>query len=306
MCNLPLQQSAYTNKYLVPESHGPEESRHGEGGKLTVCIAAICDKSKALVLASDCMITSDGLLLNFEHPCKKMSLLAGCVALTAGDALAYTELFDMANTEVEKLKAPTVAEVVARLKGCYQTIRRIEITERILIPSGFDDITSFHMAQNSLVRELAINIQKKIETYDHGLAIIIAGITNGIAHIYEISNPGTSRCFDSLGFHVIGTGLPHAINALVSRGCNQETPLDETLMIVYEAKKMAERAPGVGSVFTDMGIMCNGKIYQLSRDKIDGELNSIYDKWRFGGDPTWTDDITSFLKGVFDDGKTDG
>lgn len=184
-----------TNKYLGSRTDPLEKSYWGRDGSMTVCIAAICDGGKALVLASDCMVTSPSLSLNFEHSCKKMSPLAGCVALTAGDALSYTELFDMANEAVGKLKNPSVTEVVSKLKECYQKIRKIEIAERILIPSGFDDIDSFHQIQNGLVKELAINTQKKIESYDHGLIIIIAGITNEMAHIYEVPNPGTSRCF---------------------------------------------------------------------------------------------------------------
>lgn len=273
---------------------------------MTVCIAAICDDGESLVLASDCMVTSPSLLLNFEHNCKKMSQLAGCIALTAGDALAYSELFGMANKEIEKLKSPSVEEVVVKLKECYQTIRMIEIEERILIPSGFKNIHHFHERQNILLKEIVVGLQKRIETYDHGLSIIIAGMTDDVAHIHEVSNPGTSRCFDSIGFHVIGTGQPHAINALVSRGCNQETGLGDAIMMVYDAKRMAERAPGVGSGVTDMCIVHNGKIYPLLREKIDNELYRIYEsKWRYGGDSSWKDDMENFLKEVFDDGEKD-
>jgi 20S proteasome alpha/beta subunit len=149
-----------------------------------------------------------------------------------------------------------------------------------------------------LVPETAARIQAKIENYNHDLQIIIAGMVNGTAHIYEILNPGTSRCFDSIGFDVIGSGLPHAMNTLVARGCNQETPLEDALLIVYEAKKMAEKAPGVGANITDMCIIDSDDTYILSREKIDGELNSIYEKWRAGNDLVWKSDIRSFIEAV--------
>jgi hypothetical protein len=265
---------------------------------VTVCIASICKEGKALVLASDCMITSTSLSLNFEHAGKKMSPLSGCVALTAGDALAYTELFNLANIEVEKLKQPSVAEVVTKIKDCYQTIRKNEVVERILNPCGFSSIDDFYKIQRSLVPETAARIQAKIENYNHDLSIIIAGMANGNAHIYEVLNPGTSRCFDSIGFDVIGSGLPHAMNTLVGRSCNQETPLGEALLIVYEAKKMAEKAPGVGANITDMCIIDADDIYMLPRDKIDGELYSIYEKWRAGNDMTWKSEIQSFIEAI--------
>lgn len=111
--------------------------------------------------------------------------------------------------------------------------------------------------------------------------------------------------FYSIGFHVIGTGVPHAINALVSRGCNQETTLEEAILMVYEAKKMAERAPGVGSNITDMCLLTIENIYQFSRDMIDDKIGSIYEKWRFGSDQTWKEDMTSFLKETFRSDEVD-
>ncbi len=53
------------------------------------------------------------------------------------------------------------------------------------------------------------------------------------------------------------------MNTLVARGCNQETPLEDALLIVYEAKKMAEKAPGVGFTITDMCIIDADDIYIL-------------------------------------------
>ncbi|MCK4385992.1 MAG: hypothetical protein KAW52_06985 [candidate division Zixibacteria bacterium] len=264
---------------------------------MTICIGAICEQSSSLILATDSMLTNEGLSIQFEHPTKKMTSLSdSCIALTAGDALAHTELFNMVQDEITKLKAPSVLEIVDKIKECYQRIREKEIKEKILIPKGFNDFKDFYEAQRVLIPDVALTIQSQIERYDYGLEILVAGISGEVTHIYGISDPGTSKCLDAIGFHAIGSGLPHAVNTLIARGCYQGTALKEALLIVYEAKKMAEKAPGVGANITDMCIMDPQGITEFPHDKF-GELHKIYEKWA-RREPNWASDLDIFLKEI--------
>ena len=262
---------------------------------MTICIAAICEQGSNLILASDSMLTNEGLSIQFEHPTKKMTHLSGsCIALTAGDALAHTELFSMVQEEITKLKAPPVLVVVDKIKECYQRIRKNEIREKILNPRGFDNFEDFYQAQRILVTDVALTIQSQIDNYEYGLAILVGGISENIAHIYGISDPGTSKCFDAIGFHAIGSGLPHAINTLIARGCHQDISIEEGLLIVYEAKKMAEKAPGVGTTITDICIMNSRGITDFPRDKI-SELHKTYEAW-VRKEPNWASTFEALLK----------
>jgi len=262
---------------------------------MTICIAAICEQGSSLILTTDSMVTNEGLSIQFEHPTRKMTdLSSSCIALTAGDALAHTELFNMVQEKITKLKAPSVLEIVGKIKGSYQYIREREIKEKILIPRGFNDFRDFYKTQSALVPDIALSIQSQIDRYDYGVEILVAGISQNIAHIYGISDPGTSKCFDAIGFHAIGSGLPHAINTLIARGCYQGIALGEGLLIVYEAKKMAEKAPGVGANITDICIMNSQGITEFPRDKL-GELDKIYNKW-VRRESNWANDLDILLK----------
>jgi len=262
---------------------------------MTICIAAICDQGSSLVLATDSMVTNEWLSLQFEHPTRKITPLSErCVALTAGDALAHTELFNEVQDEIAQLKAPSVIEIVGKVKGCYQLIREKEIKERILNPRGFRNFKDFYEAQRVLVPDIALTIQSEIDRYDYGLEILIAGISGNTAHIYGVFDPGTSKCFDAVGFHAIGSGLPHAVNTLVARGCYPGTSSGECFLIVYEAKKMAEKAPGVGTNITDMCIMSPETIIEFPRDKLE-EVDTIYKKW-VQREPDWLNNVTTLLK----------
>ncbi len=264
---------------------------------MTICIAAICQQGSSLVLASDSMLTNAALSIQFEHPTKKMTRLAeSSVALTAGDALAHTELFDMVQVEIAGLKAPTVIAMVDKIKTCYQFIREREIAETILIPRGFRSFADFYRGHSILNPEIVFMIQSEIDRYDYGLHILVAGMSEGIAHIYGISDPGASNCFDAIGFNAIGSGLPHAINTLIARGCNQGVSLEECLLIVYEAKKMAEKAPGVGANITDICIMNPQGIADFPRDKVE-LLDEVYGKW-VRREPNWADDLDALLKEI--------
>jgi len=264
---------------------------------MTICIAAICEKGSSVVLATDSMLTNEALSIEFEHPTKKMTRLSdSCIALTAGDALAHTELFDIVREEIIKLKAPSAPEIVGKIKECYQRIRKREIKEKILNPRGFSDFEDFYKAQQVLNPDIVMTIQNQIDNYDYGLEILVAGRSGNTAHIYGISDPGTSKCFDAIGFHAIGSGQPHAINTLIARGCHQDTSLQEALLIVYEAKKIAEKAPGVGANITDICIMTPKGIIEFPRNKID-QLHEIYERW-LRRESNWASDLGALLKEI--------
>jgi len=134
---------------------------------MTVCIAAICEDNTHVVLATDTMVTNPAIPIEFEHPSKKMTPLAqNCVALTAGDALAHSELFAMARGHVNQFREPSVDQVVDTIKECYQKVRKNEVRERILLPRGFRDFAAFYEHQRLLMPEIAAGIQTEIDMYD--------------------------------------------------------------------------------------------------------------------------------------------
>lgn len=284
---------------LMPQSSvvniGYNQSSAEGRRPVTICITAICDGGKSVISASDSMITNRALSIQFEHPLRKVTHLSEkCIALTAGDALAHTELFGMVQSGISQLKSPSIQDIVEQIKECYQNIRKSKIKERILKPMGFGSFQEFYEAHRTLIPEIAMSIQGRIDNFDYDLDIIVAGAINSNAHIYGINDPGTSQCFDAIGFHAIGSGLPHALNTLIAREHHQGTTLEESLLIVYEAKKMAEKAPGVGSNRTDLGILNSEGWFQVPDDKL-SELGQIHSKWVIK-ESTWKTDAKSFLK----------
>jgi len=213
--------------------------------------------------------------------------------MTSGDALAHTELFGMVTGSLAALKRPDVFEIVDRIKECYKEVRHQEIRERVLGPRGFENLEQFYRAQNYLNSDVVFRIQAEIDRYDYGLSILLAGATEHGTHIYGVSDPGTSQCYDAIDFHAIGSGAPHALNSLIARGCHATKSLYETIMVVYEAKQVAEKAPGVG-ILTDMAIVTCEQMVPIPREEIE-RIKPIYEKW-LRHDVSWESDIVGLFE----------
>src|SRR3954462_5410766 len=112
---------------------------------MTVCIGVLCDNQRSVVLVADRMVTS-GLDIQFEHPVanKLTRLSRNCVALTSGNAFAYTELFDDVGGQTGNMISTPVEAFVECIKGSYQKLRHKQIVERALIPRGFSGFAEFY------------------------------------------------------------------------------------------------------------------------------------------------------------------
>ena len=74
---------------------------------MTICIAVACADRKAVVTASDRMLSAPFLTLEFDRPNAKTDRLSTtCVGLTAGDALVASDLFTGFEGLVNQLQAP--------------------------------------------------------------------------------------------------------------------------------------------------------------------------------------------------------
>ncbi len=197
------------------------------GEPVTICIVGICDvqdsiPKKAIAIA-DRMITAGDTEFEQEAFSKIDKLTGNCVAITAGSALAHTELFNATKAKFAGTPAPPISEIVGELKENYVRLRTIRAEERYFKPLGLT-VTHFLQNQRSLDSTLVLRLSRQLEEAEYGgrpgLQIVVAGIDTMGSHIHFIFDPGSSECFDAIGYCCIGSGERHAESSLIGNDYN--------------------------------------------------------------------------------------
>jgi len=92
---------------------------------MTVCIGAICENGSKIVVTADRMVTAEHLSIEFESQERKvLKLTNSCVTMTAGDALAHTEVFKHARSEINSSSISRISQVVEKLKEAFVEERK--------------------------------------------------------------------------------------------------------------------------------------------------------------------------------------
>jgi 20S proteasome alpha/beta subunit len=238
---------------------------------MTVIAAAICRKENAVVLAADraAVLQTDGGPLLYDTPGSKIHVLRSGVAVAVAggseDGLAI----------IRRIGGMGLAEIPAWIRGQRQD-RRAKYIEEI----SQNDIRARawlqHTQQDPLMRQL-------VEHYFLGsnnwhLSFLVAGVDEAGPHLWTVTEAGVDS-HDTVGFAAIGAGANKAEFSLGrwTRDADKELPL--AVYAAFEAKKDAERTPGVNDK-TDLVILRKGT-EPLSWE-VDGlePLEDVYGKMR--------------------------
>ena len=230
---------------------------------MTVCIAAICDEGRRIVVAADRMFTSPPPVnVEFETSEKKIEQLSpSCVALSAGNtAYAYEVIRDTVAMLGGNQKPP-ISQVAETIKDSYVKVRAAKVRETLLLPHlgpEFLKVEQIGVLLPNYLREqqqVFGNLLGVMNGFNLGAEIIIAGISEADGRrLAAIVHPGTVIWLDKLGYASVGSGANHATIRLALGGQTKISKLSDTAYRVMEAKKAAQVAPGVGEQ-TDIAIV---------------------------------------------------
>jgi 20S proteasome alpha/beta subunit len=218
-------------------------------------------------VSSDRMISVRTPNIEYEGPHPKTYNLAdNCLMLTAGNALFGLPLHKAVLREIDERETKSVLEIVTTIKNEYQTERKNKLSDLVCQRFGLS-LNEFYAAQQQLAQQILSALAQEILEFDLNLEVLVAGVDHDGAHIYRITNPGVELCFDSIGFHAVGSGEEHALANLIAREHNTDENSVDCLLHVVEAKKIGEKASGVGEK-TDLFVINSKGITRLEEDKV--------------------------------------
>ena len=220
---------------------------------MTVCIAAKCmDGTNPFIFClSDRMVTAGDI--QFQPPAPKViAVTSSIVVMTSDeDAALHAEILqDIAfDIHARVSKAPDQwldVEIVGELYLKHRGEAKRRRAERdILFPLGLTS-ESFVAQQQSMADSFIRQVSADLVNYQlPRMSVIICGVDTKGHHIYVVHD-NDMGCYDAIGFASIGIGARHANSQFMFQGHTPASPMAETMLLAYVAKKRAEVAPGVG------------------------------------------------------------
>lgn len=132
------------------------------------------------------------------------------------------------------------------------------------------------LGKEKLPSDLFHDALQKIAAIDLKADLIVAGFVQGAQEIYICSSDG--KAAPVMEFAVIGEGEYLAEAALLRRGQNDVTSLEETLYNVYEAKRQAEAVGSVGKL-TSIRVLSEDGEHKLVSSKTRTQLRKLYTEY---------------------------
>jgi hypothetical protein len=251
---------------------------------MTVCIAAVCESGKKIVVATDRMLTFTAPVnVEFETDEQKIEELASnCIVLASGNTAFATEILDNVRKNVGAVRPQNIAEIAQSIKDTYISVRTTKIEDTVVKALLGRDYARFSERGASLPNYL----QTQSNTYQQIVALtqqynlvvdfIIAGLDDLGGHVSVVTNPGTLLSLDKMGYGAIGSGGMHATIHLSLNGQSKRKAFLETLYDVYVAKRISEVAPGVGTA-TDLAVIESTGVWHCT-EPVMIALKKVYDE----------------------------
>jgi ATP-dependent protease HslVU (ClpYQ) peptidase subunit len=234
---------------------------------MTVCIAAICESGKKIVVATDRMLTiAFPVNLEFESDEPKIKeLSSNCLALASGSTAYAAQILDNSYKKFGGTQALTIDQASEIVRAEYVALRMSKTDETIVNATLGGDyqrylqrggtLPDYLQRQAQVFQQLAMLVQQ----FNLSTDVMLALVDDVEAHISMVTHPGTIFSLDKVGYGAIGSGGMHATIHLSLGGQSRRRSFVETLYEVYAAKKVSEVAPGVGQA-TDLAIVESKKI----------------------------------------------
>jgi len=246
---------------------------------MTLCIAALADDRKALVMAADRMISLP--FIESELDVSKILPIAEnwWVMIAANNLPNIFPVVDRIINSWQPQTSDSIESVVEIVTTSYREEWRTHAEVEWLLPHGFDWQTFLAYGKIWLPEYTFRQIDDGLSKYNLGVTLMVCGFDKAEkGHIFTVENPGVASRKDIPGFHAIGSGFYGAEYMMYYRELGYSFPVAEWLYYIYEAKAFGEMAGAVGWE-TELLVARPGKhLEKLDNDGFNKTLDRIWMK----------------------------
>jgi len=212
---------------------------------MTVCIAALADLGRSMVMACDSMLsageyTGDAIAdkmypLSSQFQWWAMVSGGGVIHMPTVISAIVHKLFSLS------VSTNTAENVQRWVAEAYQDVRSRHAEDMILSPLKIT-LEDFKSKKKWNPR-----IVEKLTAVELGCQLLVAGFDfSGEGCIFSVQDPGTVWDYGTVGWASVGNGYRNAEASLMYHSVNYKMELPLVLYHTCEAKFMAESAEGVG------------------------------------------------------------
>jgi hypothetical protein len=224
---------------------------------MTICIAAICEAGHTIILAADRELGNTFTSAEFDG--KWLHLYDQWSIGISGTVHHATDVVSAGRRLKNELESTANFDVQNSIMKAYRQARMAKAEARFLGNRGWSMSEFKTIGSTKITPETYATIDAQIAMYNFDTDLLIAGFGKGDAgpSIMSVTNPGVCNEHSKIGFWCVGSGATASQMSLFSREYSWHFSAEKAAYYVYEAKKAAERAAGVG-LSTDLLLIRRG------------------------------------------------
>jgi 20S proteasome alpha/beta subunit len=247
---------------------------------MTVCVAALCDDRKGIVIAADKMIGL-GTIESEADIHKIFKIHENWWVMLAGDDISSAfDIIDHAKQKLAQVQSIDIDAAVRAVVQSYGEKRSSEAEAIHLIPRGLTlEQLNSPASANAIPDTLRVELREKISSHYLGVCLLVVGFDvkkkGHIFSVWDAVERGRPCRHDIPGYHAIGSGAHGAIYMMAYRNVSPAMQIREALYYVAEGKYFGEFASGVG-LRTDLYILRAGKPrIRIAESTVDRKLMKL-------------------------------
>lgn len=258
---------------------------------MTVCIAAIAAKSKAIVCIADRALTFAGAAASAQTDSGVTKIIdipnTHWSAMFSSEDLAFPErVLGIVTREVTKKKRSEIDRSVMEesVKTAFYEQWQFEVEDRVLKPklltrSSFTATPLETRDARLLNTEYLSTLAQEMAEHQNNCCMIFCGFDATGPHIFSCSTPaGQINPCDWQGFQVMGEGEETARNHLIWSEFDKDDSLESVLYDVFNAKVATEVLQGIGYAW-NWRVIVEGRKPQPLPKRIDSIIDKVWEAY---------------------------